>query len=472
MNQSRFVAALVAALLASPGVPAFQIGQVRSGSHLGEPLSARVELFGVGPAEATTLALALSPDITLPRGAPGRAAIAAMTARVAIDAAGQPYVLLQSNAPLTQPRLEFRLHASAGEIARTAHLALTLPPAPPERRIRAAASVAAPPAHARGYGPVQAGESLWTILADNDLTGGDVAATIAAVVRANPHAFVDGNADRLRVGVTLKLPPATTATAGTTSISAPSTASLATTRAVPTPGAPPASPARRPLATAQPRREDDPASLAAARAALAEREARIATRLDALGDKMAAIRARYGDPAQNAAPAATTVEHPVSTSAAPLPAPAEHGAAQGPAGDAGQATPSSAKTPSNGGVSRSAPVAEPAAAAVARPASPVVSAPAVGDQEAAGRPGTGRRIGTVVVIAALLAVIGSYGWRRLRHRRVDAPQAAADAQKVAEITRKATRRLELEEDVKRRLSARHGSRRDDAVTMTADPPGD
>ncbi|MEQ8660699.1 MAG: hypothetical protein RLW62_07775, partial [Gammaproteobacteria bacterium] len=249
MNQPRFLAALVAALLASPGAPAFQLGQVRSGSHQGEPLTARVELFGLDRAAAGRLALELRPDITAPYDSPARAAVAAMTARVAADASGQPYILLQSTAPLALAELDFRLQARHADLARTAHLHLALPPA---RRTRSARAL---PDGVETYGPVRRGESLWGILAANGLASGNPAATIAAVVAANPHAFVGGDADRLRVGVVLSLPRAAGVRARPVARAAPTP--------VPAPTSPretPAAPPRKAVA-ATPRAPADRAAL-------------------------------------------------------------------------------------------------------------------------------------------------------------------------------------------------------------------
>ncbi|MEQ8661377.1 MAG: hypothetical protein RLW62_11205, partial [Gammaproteobacteria bacterium] len=65
-------------------------------------------------------------------------------------------------------------------------------------------------------------------------------------------------------------------------------------------------------------------------------------------------------------------------------------------------------------------------------------------------------IGVVAISGiVLLATLGTWRLFRRRGHRAAALPPAVDAHKVAEITRKATRRLEMEEDVRRRLTARH-----------------
>jgi len=209
------------ALLACADALALHIGQLTTTSRLGEPLAARVELYGVGAAEAAALSFELKPDITLAHGSAERHAVAAIDATVRTSGDGTPYVALSSAAAIEQPLVRFRLRARAAGTTTIARLVLALepPPASPAARPAPATSAsraASPPAVAEPgrttrYGPVRSGQTLWRILDELGLTGADTGALdtgalIEEVVAHNPHAFVDGDANRLRVGVTLDVP--------------------------------------------------------------------------------------------------------------------------------------------------------------------------------------------------------------------------------------------------------------------------
>ena len=123
----RAACALVA-MLAWLEAGAFQVGQLTAVSRLGEPLAARVELYGVTREEAARLALELRPAIgSAPDGA-ARRAVDGISASVATDVAGSPYVELRSRAPMTLAELPFRLRVGLGAEARITHHELVLQP--------------------------------------------------------------------------------------------------------------------------------------------------------------------------------------------------------------------------------------------------------------------------------------------------------------------------------------------------------
>ncbi len=464
MNKPGFAAALAAALFYSVDGAAFQLGQLRSSSSQGQPLAARIELYGLSAADAARLELTLKPDIRLAHDDPARGVVDAIEASVARDAAGQPYIALRSAAPIGLGRLAFRLRAGLGERASIAHLALDLPPGTPVVRRRPGPH-AAPPSATGTVGPVRPGDSLWRILDNHGLAGGDVAATMARVVADNPHAFVDGDANRLRVGVMLTLP----ATRGATAAAAP--------RRAPAPAAVAAMP---------------PAAAAATRPAVATRrtlpgtrDEALQARLDALSEKFAAIRARYENGTPSAATALVTADLPnaePSTAEAASPVTRES-----PVVDAAAATTAPLEE------AATIPAAAPTVTAAAGPAATQASAPAVAPDASAPvevQPVAPRAAATpaqaadavppeipvsrllllavagTVSLVALVSGIGT-ALRRLRARRRLGTERAADEEKVAEIARKATRRLALEEDVRRRLGGQgndHGADASDAGT--------
>ena len=461
MNKPGLAAALAAALFYSLDGAAFQLGQLRSTSSQGQPLAARIELYGLSAADAARLELTLKPDIRLAHGNPARGVIDAIEATVARDAAGQPYIALRSTVPIGLAHLAFRLRARLGERASIAHLELDLPTsAPAARREPGPRGIlpAAPTAATGTVGPVRPGDSLWRILDAHGLTGGDVAATMARVVADNPHAFVDGDASRLRVGVMLTLP----ATRGTTAQAAPR---RAPDRAPAVAKPPAAATATRP-------------AVATRRTLPAARDEALQARLDALSEKFAAIRARYENGTPSAASPVTTVEppaaeavspatldNPVADAAAAETAPLENPVTI-PAEAVAAPTLTAAAEP---GVTQAPTAAAPPASSEpleAQPAAPrAATAPAdVADAVPPEIPVSRLLLLAVAGTISLVALVSGIGTalRRLRARRRVGSERAADEQKVAEIARKATRRLELEEDVRRRLGGQGNGRGVDA----------
>ena len=462
MNKSGLAAAIAAALFYSFDSAAFQLGQLHGNSSREQPLAARVELYGLSAAEAARLELTLKPDIRLAHDDPARGVIAAIEAHVARDAAGQPYIALRSGAPLGLARLAFRLRARLGERASIAHLELDLPPStPPPRRARTP-SPSAPPRAAGGIVPVRPGDSLWRILDAHGLAGGDVAATMERVVADNPHAFVDGDANRLRVGVMLHLPAARGATAAT-----------------------PPQPASAPAPRVAPRAADTastPPALAARRAALSAREEDLQARLDALGEKFAAIRARYA----SGTPSVAAAEPPVAPASA---ATTDSAPADAEAGVSAPIHEAAATAATVTAAATTAPIETPAVQAPPpaslTPAASVQARPAAAQPAGALSTTTPRRDDTDAVLPQvpvsrllLLAVAGTISLvalvsgigtalRRLRARRRPGTERTADEEKVAEIARKATRRLELEEDVRRRLDGQRNAPGADAGDAAA-----
>jgi hypothetical protein len=151
---------------------------------------------------------------------------------------------------------------------------------------------------------VQAGDTLWRILERAGLARGASSATLARIVADNPHAFVNGNADRLKLGALLTLPAngdlpqVGTARSDTTGMASPAVAVVVTTSAV--------APTTTTLDTSASKAPVDDETRA---------------RLDALTQKFTAIRARYA--AQSSAAGTTAVVPPHGAATASRPAIAE-----------------------------------------------------------------------------------------------------------------------------------------------------
>ena len=96
------------------------------------------------------------------------------------------------------------------------------------------------------YGPIKSGESLWSVA--RKAGDGDVQARMKALFERNPDAFVNGDMNRLKVGVTLTLDGPLPAAARPATPTAPPASPSATAPAAPRAAAPTA--AARPVAPA------------------------------------------------------------------------------------------------------------------------------------------------------------------------------------------------------------------------------
>ena len=421
MPLRHFVAGLTA-LLCCSGAFAAQLGQLSTHSHLGETLLARIELYGLQAQDLAGVGLELRPEIGVPRGSAERRVVASITPTVAQDERGFPYVKLTSEGPISEPIVSFRVRLRTGTVTNVRHYTLALDP-PAYRQTAAASDVVetapAPVVEApmRSYGPVRSGQTLWRIMKENGLTAGNTSATIERIVRDNPHAFVAGDANRLRIGVELSLPGSQLEAAPPEQTPLPDPIVAAAPRPAPAAVAPAMEAPTAPIkATAAPTQFVPDAATAA--------------RLKALEEKFAAIRARYEQQRQ-AAPAAPAEESIAEISEATSQAPSQIELATAD-------SPASADT--------ATPTPEIAAADITTYA----DTPAVATDE-----GSLVYFIIMIVVGALaLALIVKATLMMIAHRRrrnVHHASVTKDADLRAEIARKAEKRVQLESEVKRRI---------------------
>ena len=387
---------------------ALQMGQMSSASTRGQPLAARVSLYGAAPVGSTELRAELLPAFSAPLES---LSILGLRARIETDVTGSQAIIITSELAIDAATLALRVRLHEGTRAKLRHYDLFIPAAPaprivsetrPSRAAKAARAVAsrnkdvlpAPlkAAASGNYGPVRAGQSLWGILKETGLARGDSHALMREIVAANPHAFVGAQAKRLRLGVMLQLPAATRAV----SAIAPSEV------------APPA------------------------RAATPAPDAETAARLAQLAIKFADIRARYAQQQAQTSASATTDAPMVTALAA---------AAQSVPAASTIAPPSSVRTSQASSDER---VAKP------QPADSKALLDTV-EQYLDGKLLIG--FGASLLLVALLTVGVRVG-RRLRRRLADAGVRSADRELVAEIARKAEKRVQLEGEVKRMIAVR------------------
>ncbi|MCP5199448.1 MAG: hypothetical protein H6977_05520 [Gammaproteobacteria bacterium] len=403
---------------------AFQLGQLVTQSRLGEPLVARVAIFGANAAEVADLAANVRPAIGLATDAPERRTAERIAATIAVAADGQPYVVLRTDSAVREPAVRFRLRLRSARDTVISHYALALVPAAYDRPTRGLRRAPTPTFEFSGaeYGPVTPGQTLWRIVRELGFAPATTEAVMQAIVDRNPQAFVGGVADRLRVGAMLSVPDGAAATAEVaTAATAPRAASSATPVATPPAVAAPAPesivPPVSPVSDAAAPAVDDGGT----------GDAAIAARLAELSRKFAGIRARYA--AQQAVAAPTAVN-----GTGEQPAMGTTNETAGPT--APVATPS---------------VAAPRTATEPRSAAPIVVAPAGGPitADSSALPLDSRIVLGVGALISLLALIGgtSYALRRRRLHHAHGATVAAERELVAEIARKTEKRLQLEGEV-------------------------
>ncbi len=403
------ISSLLIMLIVGHDALALQMGQMISESTRGQPLTARVSLYGAAPVDAGELRAELLPAFGAPLDSLSRLGL---SARIETDGNGVQMIVVTSERAIDAASLGLRVRLHEGARAMLRHYELNVPaasaprvanttrPSRPSKTSRTVpsftsrsddAAQARPSAWSGNYGPVRAGQSLWGILKETGLARGDNHALMSEIVAANPRAFVDADATRLRLGATLQLPIA--ARAG--SAIAPSDADI--------------SPPARTQAV----------------------DAETAARLQQLAVKFAEIRARYAQ--QHARTTANTAPTPPAAKTdLPLVS-----------ADADSALPAPATTIKT---------AQPSPKAVAIPQLPN-SDTLLGTVEKYidGKILIG--LGVSLLLVALLT-IGVRVGRRLRSRQADAGVRSADRELVAEIARKAEKRVQLEGEVKRMIAGR------------------
>ncbi|MET1114925.1 MAG: FimV/HubP family polar landmark protein [Comamonas sp.] len=238
-------AALVTVSLTATDAWALALGRLSVQSGLGEPLRAEVELPQITAAEADSLqASVATPAVFRAQGMEYTTAAGQFRVQLLRRPDGSAVLRLSSAQPVTEPFVDLVIDAawSAGHVVRSYTLLLDPPvgrqsaPAaiPPQVSAaartqplpapRPAAAVAARGASARTVpapAPVQSAAPAPAQPAALTVRAGDTASRLAqahrpagvsldqmlvAMLRANPHAFISGNVNRMRTGAVMELP--------------------------------------------------------------------------------------------------------------------------------------------------------------------------------------------------------------------------------------------------------------------------
>ncbi|MBI2801639.1 MAG: hypothetical protein HYX63_15435 [Gammaproteobacteria bacterium] len=407
--------------VASPTLAlALGLGELRTHSRNDRPLEAYVDLY-LSPTERTqSMATSLARDIFIDQYDTQSAVLAQIQSEVVHAVGGYSYVHLSTREVPTVSQLAFRLRVSAEDRTVARHYVINLesglPRAvaaavPPRQRIRSPRSTtklnSSLPAT---YGPVRSGESVWSIARHFERAAPN--ALMKRIHELNPDAFVGGDINRLKVGVTLQLAMAETVVAAVTrnppekpqdiGITPDLDFSSMTTRVEMTTTA--AAPTR--VATVD----------------VAQRDPALAKQLADLEVKFAAIRAKYATPS-NANQAASFGTTPT--------APAVALAAQ-PVSTVGNEAVAPLKVGSATQLPGSAPDPQP------------------GEQTTTSATGKYSSIAPSAALFAL-AALGWFSWRtfrRLKRRDKSVAHISDEADLKAEVARKAENRVRMESEIR------------------------
>ncbi|OHX19616.1 hypothetical protein [Chromobacterium sphagni] len=187
------------------------LGELKVSSRLGEPLQAELNLLGAVFDKTDQVQVAIFADASQGGAVPEQLQqVASIMHKLDRAADGRHVLQLASTLPITVPRLAFRVEVRAAGIKVQKDYALMLESAPPSQAKTDAA------AHPAGQPPAAKQEAVRTYM----VRKGDSLSVIAARVRGhesgenvagrllkdNPDAFIDGDANRLLAGAALHYP--------------------------------------------------------------------------------------------------------------------------------------------------------------------------------------------------------------------------------------------------------------------------
>lgn len=206
----------VVGLLTPMSVGALGIGEIKLRSALYENLNAEIPLVVSGDDSVSDLRINLaSPEAFRRAGIDLAHFLHGLTFEVVAKPNGQFAINVSSRDPIREPFLDFLLEVSwpKGRMQREFTVLLD-PPVTFQKGVavrtarRAAPTVAAAPAAQTGseYGPVTAGETLWSITRKVSVSGAPSRRLMQEIFENNPEAFHRGNINALKQGVTLKVP--------------------------------------------------------------------------------------------------------------------------------------------------------------------------------------------------------------------------------------------------------------------------
>ena len=224
MFSKRFPPLVVALAALNAGfAQALGLGEITLHSQLDQPLNAEIRLRGMGDLDPDQIIVRLAPAADFERSGVDRLySLTEMRFDVRPGKSGEGVVQIRTEQPVREPYLDFLIEVRwpSGRVLREYTLLLDLPTysAEPPPVVRApdvtapARSARAPRAAVRSTWSggssydVHSGDTLWSIASRTRPSGVSVQQMLKVLHRDNPEAFVNGDIDRLRAGVVLRVP--------------------------------------------------------------------------------------------------------------------------------------------------------------------------------------------------------------------------------------------------------------------------
>lgn len=236
-----FRALVVAVLLAAVGpVGALGLGKLEKNSALNERFSGRIPLVSVSADEISTLQVGLADESAFERADVVYAPVLRdLKFKLVEPKTGQDYIQITSSKPIREPFLNFlvELNWASGRIFREYTVLLDPPLYDPQQQSASTAAAPAQESPAAGvsqeghqvnypedtaprqravspasaysggdYGPIQSGDTLWSIANEMKPAGVTTHQMMLALLRANPDAFIGNNINGLKRGAILQRP--------------------------------------------------------------------------------------------------------------------------------------------------------------------------------------------------------------------------------------------------------------------------
>jgi len=202
---------------------AFAVGEMTVYSHRGEPFVAEVHLL-LGPRERNKAVEVSVGNQEVYRAEGLRRAAFIDTLKAAMAPGAPDMIRLSSTVPIQESVFDLVLSVRAEQVTIVKHYDVTLPPPAPAvphvvAQLPTVAQVTAltqapktltkparPPRRTQRYGPVEKGESLYTIAKALHVPNEKVWQAVVALWRANQGQFFAGNLHGLQVGTFLEVP--------------------------------------------------------------------------------------------------------------------------------------------------------------------------------------------------------------------------------------------------------------------------
>ena len=188
---------------------ALQMGPLDSHSKLGEPLQATVGLWLNSAEKSRTVRFTVSPDLAYRRNTGITEIVNQIETRLERTANGNVFFSMRTESPVTEPIVAFRLKITIGDNAIMRNFSVALNPTPSQSQTKVATQAATKSSSKKLDaidGPtyfVSNGDTLWGIA--RRITRSNTANKVQEIFAANPNAFINGDQNKLKLGAKLIL---------------------------------------------------------------------------------------------------------------------------------------------------------------------------------------------------------------------------------------------------------------------------